>query len=109
MYRQACEAMEVEAGEEGEGEARVSYNMAMTMDGIVVMPRVAEGAEVRDGEGRVVGRLALNGTVLAGTGLVKSREEWEALRGDPEQVGEVLRRIGVLNMSVQSVQSRAEL
>ncbi|KAK0738775.1 hypothetical protein B0T18DRAFT_335210 [Schizothecium vesticola] len=109
LYRQACEALGVEAGEEGEGEARLSYNMAMTRGGMVVMPRVAEGAEVRDREGAVVGRLALNGTVLAGTGLVKSREEWEALRGDPGQVGEVLRRIGVLNTSVDSVQSRAEL
>ncbi|KAK1833564.1 bifunctional AP-4-A phosphorylase/ADP sulfurylase [Podospora conica] len=105
LYRRACEALGVEGGD-GEGEARVSYNMAMTKDVMVVMPRVAEGAEVRDGEGRVVGKLALNGTVLAGTGLVKSREEWEALRADPGQVEGVLRRIGVLNMSVQA---RAEL
>lgn len=109
LYRRACEALGVEVGEQREGEARVSYNMAMTRCGMVVMPRVAEGAEVRDGEGRVVGRLALNGTVLAGTGLVKSREEWEALRGDPGQVEGVLRRIGVLDGSVESVKARAEL
>lgn len=109
LYRRACEAVGVEAQGDGEGEARVSYNMAMTREGVVVMPRVAEGAEVRGRDGVVVGRLALNGTVLAGTGLVKSREEWEALRGDPGQVEGVLRRIGVLDKSVESVKARAEL
>lgn len=109
LYRRACEALGVEVGEQREGEARVSYNLAMTREGMVVMPRVAEGAEVRGRDGVVVGKLALNGTVLAGTGLVKSREEWEALRGDPEQVEGVLRRIGVVDGSVESVRSRAEL
>lgn len=109
LYRRACEALGVEAQGVGEGEARVSYNMAMTREGMVVMPRVAEGAEVRNGEGKVVGKLALNGTVLAGTGLVKNREEWEALRGDPGQVEGVLRRIGALGTSVESVKARAEL
>jgi ATP adenylyltransferase len=81
-------------GKQEEGEARVCYNMAMTREVIVLMPRVAEGGEVRHG-GEVAGRLALNGTVLAGTALVKTQAEWDALRNDSEQAVEVLRRIGV--------------
>lgn len=80
---------------EGE-EARISYNLAMTRGAIVICPRLAEGDVVRDGEGREVGSLALNGTVLAGTALVKSQAEWDALRGDGgKQLWRVLGKIGV--------------
>lgn len=95
LYRQACEAMGVEVGERDRGEARISYNLAMTREVMVLMPRAVEGAEVMDGEGTGVGRLALNGTVLAGTALVKTQREWDALRADPGQVARVLGRIGV--------------
>ncbi|KAK0711954.1 ATP adenylyltransferase-domain-containing protein [Lasiosphaeris hirsuta] len=99
LYGQACAAAGVTwDGEEEDGEARISYNMAMTREVMVVVPRMAEGAEVTAG-GEVVGKLALNGTLLAGTALVKSQAEWDALRGDPGQVFEVLRRIGVPNQS----------
>lgn len=80
-----------------EGEAMISYNLAMTRDTMVMVPRTAEGGSVRDGEGKEVGWLALNGTVLAGTALVKSEAEWNALRRDPGQVEAVLGRIGVRN------------
>lgn len=99
LYRIACNAtggattteVDVAAG----AEARISYNLAMTKDSMVIMPRTAEGAAVRDKQGREVGRIALNGTVLAGTALVKSEAEWEALRDDPEQLEEILGQIGV--------------
>lgn len=85
-----------EEGEEEEEEARISYNLAMTGDAMVIMPRVAEGDVIRDKEGREVGRLALNGTVLAGTALVKSQAEWNALREDGgQQLWEILGKIGV--------------
>ena len=97
---------EEEDGEEegDEEEARISYNLAMTHDVMAIAPRVAEGGTVtapasggEDGGGgrRVVGKLALNGTVLAGTALVKSQAEWDALRAEPEQLLEILGRIGV--------------
>lgn len=99
LYRQACQAMGVSDDEIlDEGEARISYNLAMTSKVMVLAPRVAEGAEVtKDGE--VVGKLALNGTVLAGTGLVKTQAEWDALRQDPDQVARVLRSIGLPTQS----------
>lgn len=125
LYRQACAAVEgrpippakqrrvAVAGEEdeerlyssdeeyedGDGletEARISYNIAMTHDAMIILPRLADGDVVRDGEGKEVGKLALNGTVLAGTALVKSQAEWDALAGDGgAQLWRILEKIGV--------------
>lgn len=102
LYRRACEAVLGSAVETDErGEARVDYNLAMTRDAMVIVPRVAEGTTVSvaaEGGRREVGTLALNGTVLAGTALVKTQEEWDALRAEPEQLLELLGRIGVPNV-----------
>lgn len=115
LYERACAAVagvsavvvqqQQQQQQEGEGEARISYNMAMTRGAMVLCPRTAEGDIVRDGRtGAEVGRLALNGTVLAGTALVKSRAEWDALRergdegdgkGGGDQLWRILGRIGV--------------
>ncbi|ROW14898.1 hypothetical protein VPNG_03431 [Cytospora leucostoma] len=79
-----------------ETEARISYNIAMTHDAMIILPRLAEGDVLRDGEGKEVGRLAFNGTVLAGTALVKSQAEWDALEGDGgAQLWKILEKIGV--------------
>ncbi|KAJ4407500.1 hypothetical protein N0V82_009893 [Gnomoniopsis sp. IMI 355080] len=108
LYRRACHAANAGAamvGEEEllfEGEAKISYNLAMTKDAMVVCPRTAEGAAVLDGEGRDVGKLSLNGTVLAGTALVKSEAEWDALRNDPGQLWEILGKIGVPSEAVSA-------
>lgn len=95
LYGQACQAAVGTVPAEGESEARISYNMAMTEHTLVVCPRRAEGDEVRGRGGDVVGRLALNGTVLAGTALVRSQAEWDALREEPGLLADVLGRIGV--------------
>ncbi|KAK3399182.1 ATP adenylyltransferase-domain-containing protein [Sordaria brevicollis] len=79
------------------GEASISYNLAMTKDVMVIIPRLAEGSAITEGE-EVVGKLALNGTVLAGTALVKSQKEWDALRKAPKRVGELLGNIGLPNL-----------
>lgn len=96
LYRRACRRVEVDGAEgQTEGEARISYNLALTRRAMVLCPRVCEGGLVRGESGEEVGWLALNGTVLAGTALVKSEAEWDALRRDPGQVREVLGKIGV--------------
>ncbi|KAH6838483.1 histidine triad-like protein [Chaetomium sp. MPI-CAGE-AT-0009] len=91
LYRRACEAVLGSGGSGGSGGGLGEV--------MVIAPRVVEGALVTvPGEGgarREVGKLALNGTVLAGTALVKTQAEWDALREDPEQVVEILGRIGV--------------
>ncbi|KAK3302653.1 inositol phospholipid synthesis and fat-storage-inducing TM-domain-containing protein [Chaetomium strumarium] len=82
--------------------AKIDYNLAMTRDAMVIAPRVAEGelitiSGVGEDKGRRkdVGKIALNGTVLAGTALVKHQAEWDALRVEPEQLLQLLGRIGV--------------
>ncbi|KAH7329417.1 alpha-galactosidase [Stachybotrys elegans] len=101
VYRRACRAMSAHMGAAetdeapAKGESRISYNMAMTRSTIVVCPRVTEGANIVSTEGVALGSLALNGTLLAGTALVKNELEWEALKRDPEGLLRVLKAIGI--------------
>lgn len=99
LYRRACNAARAAEGvadaELFAGEAKISYNLAMTKDVMVICPRTAEGCAVVDKDGKEVGRLSLNGTILAGTALAKSKDEWDALREDPGQLWEILGKIGV--------------
>lgn len=104
LYRQACAAaantsamitagdtVDTASEERGTIPARLSYNLALTRKSMGIIPRAAEGSSVTpDG-----GMLSLNGTVLAGTALVKSEAEWDALRSDPSRLEDVLLRIGV--------------
>lgn len=99
LYRRACAAAGQDESELGDlaGDdvpAKISYNLGMTRASLVVCPRVAEGDVLRSRDGEEVGRLALNGTVLAGTALVKNEAEWDALRADPDQLRDVLAKIG---------------
>ncbi|KAG5970583.1 hypothetical protein E4U55_001575, partial [Claviceps digitariae] len=106
LYREGCRAVmrmgggdggDGDGGEApGEGPARISYNLGLTRRKMLLCPRLAEGGPVLGEEsGQEVGRLALNGTVLAGTALVKSEGEWEALRRRPRGLVDVLRGIGI--------------
>lgn len=101
VYTKACQAAAQDAGSKIEavpttGEALISYNMAITKDTLVICPRKQEGSQIKSSDGReTVGSLALNGTVLAGTALVKNEAEWEALKKSPEQLSAVLNSIGI--------------
>lgn len=103
LYREACRAVAEHAGEDptleipAEGETRISYNMAMTTTTLTICPRLTEGESLKDREGTTVGKLALNGTVLAGTALVKTEAEWDALRKDPNALVKILQAIGLPN------------
>ncbi|CAM1505208.1 Fc.00g108450.m01.CDS01 [Cosmosporella sp. VM-42] len=110
LYRQACQAVAARPGlviHEGEapadGKTWISYNMAMTKDTLVVCPRIAEGAHILSQHGDVLGTLSLNGTVLAGTALVKNEVEWKALSKNPEELLRVLRGIGLPSDEVNVV------
>lgn len=55
---------------------------------------------VKGKEGRVLGPVAVNGTVLGGTVMVRTGEEWDALRGGGGGGGgrlleEVLEAVGI--------------
>ncbi|PCD38321.1 hypothetical protein AU210_006797 [Fusarium oxysporum f. sp. radicis-cucumerinum] len=103
LYRKACRAVAVYTKDPlhteeapAEGPTRISYNLAMTKDTLVVCPRLAEGVKLQSQDGDVLGTVSLNGTLLAGTALVKNELEWEALKKDPDTLRNVLRDIGGL-------------
>ncbi|PTB46131.1 hypothetical protein M441DRAFT_52901 [Trichoderma asperellum CBS 433.97] len=112
VYTKACQAAAQDAGSKIEavpttGEALISYNMAMTKDTLVICPRKQEGSEIKSSDGHeAVGSLALNGTVLAGTALVKNEAEWEALKKSPEQLLAVLSSIGISRGEAEEGQNK---
>ncbi|OAA50306.1 5',5'''-P-1,P-4-tetraphosphate phosphorylase 2 [Metarhizium rileyi] len=100
LYGQACRAVGERTGTRAEevlaaGPTQISYNMAMTRNRLVICPRLSEGGVVCGRDGRDVGRVALNGTLLAGTALVKNEAEWDALRENPDALVAVLKGIGL--------------
>jgi ATP adenylyltransferase len=83
-----------------EGPADISYNLAMTTSRMMICPRLSETAQIPLDEsskrGLVnEGSVSLNGTILAGTLMVKAESEWEALRCRPETLEGILETVGV--------------
>lgn len=77
------------------GASAISYNLALTTSGMVICPRRSEAATLRDSTGNEIGSVALNGTILAGTLMVKLEDEWNLLRDDVSQLDQVLETIGI--------------
>lgn len=82
-----------------EGPASISYNLAMTLSTMMICPRRSETARIpidmaAAGDIAEAGTLSLNGTILAGTLMVKAEGEWDALRAEPELLNSVLGEIG---------------
>lgn len=78
-----------------EGDSPISYNMAMTTEGMVVIPRRSEGTMLRSSDGSETGFVALNGTTLGGTMLVKNQAEWDVLRSQRGKLDSILNAIGI--------------
>ncbi|OAA64375.1 bis(5-nucleosyl)-tetraphosphatase [Niveomyces insectorum RCEF 264] len=85
--------------EQGRVPARISYNLAITHRTMALCPRVAERAPVvvpgSSSSSSPAGSVSPNGTLLAGTALVKTEAEWDALRSDPDQLARILQQVGV--------------
>ncbi|KAK4992332.1 bifunctional AP-4-A phosphorylase/ADP sulfurylase [Elasticomyces elasticus] len=79
------------------GASPISYNLALTTSGMAICPRRREAGMLRDAEGAEVGDVALNGTILAGTLMVKAEDEWDLLRGDRglAELDKLLQGIGI--------------
>lgn len=77
------------------GDSPFSYNLGMTTGGMAIIPRRAEGAMLRRDDGSKIGFVALNGTTLGGTMMVKHQEEWDTLRKRPELLDGILTSIGI--------------
>ncbi|CAL5867846.1 uncharacterized protein PFLUO_LOCUS2067 [Penicillium psychrofluorescens] len=81
------------------GPSLISYNLAMTLSTMMICPRRHETATVPvDSDAAVdildFGVVSLNGTILAGTLMVKAESEWDTLRENPELLTKVLEWIG---------------
>ncbi|KAL6239318.1 hypothetical protein BDW75DRAFT_227219 [Aspergillus navahoensis] len=81
------------------GPAAVSYNLAMTDSTMMICPRKSVSAVVSvDNATRKdiaeAGVVELNGTLLAGTMMVKAEAEWNELRRSPDALMKVLASIG---------------
>ncbi|KAF2467226.1 Ap4A phosphorylase-like protein II [Lindgomyces ingoldianus] len=78
-----------------EGSLPISYNMAMTTTAIAICPRRSEGHTLRHDDGSEIGLIALNGTTLGGTLMVKNQEEWDVLRTQSGRLDSILEAIGI--------------
>lgn len=78
----------------GHGRVKISYNLAITTSTMAICPRMAEGAHLFSNE-EEDSMVSLNGTILAGTLMVKAEREWNALRGDATRLEKLLGAIGV--------------
>jgi ATP adenylyltransferase len=78
------------------GSSPISYNLGLTHKSMVLCPRRAEGMLLEgDHEVKVKSSMvALNGTMLGGTLLVKSDFEWDLLRKDESRLKMVLEACG---------------
>ncbi|KAF7846430.1 hypothetical protein BT93_L4383 [Corymbia citriodora subsp. variegata] len=77
------------------GDSDISYNLALTSTGMAICPRRREAAVLHDEAGKEVVSVALNGTILAGTLMVKLESEWEGLKKDAGQLDSVLEAVGI--------------
>lgn len=77
------------------GAAAISYNLAMTKEIIMICPRRKETANLPGLEADA--DVSLNGTILAGTLMVKTSEQWDHLRRDGEVINDLLAEVGIPN------------
>ncbi|KAB8212252.1 HIT-like protein [Aspergillus parasiticus] len=102
LYRAALAAAQGSTGSSPpttSGPAAISYNLAMTDSVMMICPRRSESAQIpvdsaTSAEISGAGIVALNGTILAGTLMVKAEAEWDELRRNPDSLKEVLTTIG---------------
>ncbi len=98
-----------ESDHEG-SSAVISYNLALTTSAMVICPRRREGAVMKSVEndgGKLFGPIAINGTILAGTLMVKSEEEWNEMRRQASHLYDLLQAIGIpVELDRESVNGR---
>lgn len=81
------------------GPAAISYNLAMTLSTMMIAPRKVETATIPVDPAAASdtvdpGVISLNGTILAGTLMVKAEAEWDSLKLQPENLNRALRDVG---------------
>jgi ATP adenylyltransferase len=86
---------ELEAHDSNDGAFEFSYNLGITASAMIICPRRREGTALKADDGSEIGFAALNGTLLAGSMMVKHQEEWDYLRSKPRILDEILESIGI--------------
>ncbi|KKK17418.1 hypothetical protein ARAM_004784 [Aspergillus rambellii] len=81
------------------GPAVIPYNLAMTESMMMICPRKTQRAFISvdaaaSKDVAEAGVVELNGTILAGTLMVKAEAEWDELRQNPDTLTNVLADIG---------------
>lgn len=90
-----------------DGSQPISYNLALTNEVMVLCPRRNGGNTVKRADGTELDYVELNGTLLAGTLMVKNEETYNLLKGDSSQLETILRAIGLpADFAVTSEQAR---
>lgn len=88
------------------GKTAFSYNLAMTTKLMAILPRKSESSQI----GNIAqGTIDINGTILAGTMMVKAEEEWQQLRQDPSMVQQILQDIAFPSAGQVSSSKRENL
>lgn len=88
------------------GKTTFSYNLAITTDMMAIMPRRSESSSIADVSGSSV---AINGTILAGTMMVKAEDEWERLREQSNLFIGICNQIGFPPRQLVSTRDRENL
>lgn len=73
-----------------DGQTTFSYNLAMTTEVMAILPRKQDAAVMANSSD---GYVFVNGTILAGTLMVRDEGDWSQLHQDPELVLSVLDEI----------------
>jgi len=103
-YTSTKEGKDLELHPVESGDLPISYNLAMTTSAMGIVPRRNEAYVLRNDTEDSAGTVALNGTLLAGTLMVKGAAEWEWLKeGEAHQTApsqgteldKVLQAIGI--------------
>lgn len=95
--RHSDEKLVVEADKD-DCAAVISYNLALTTSCMVICPRRSEGAMLKAGARhgpKSLGPVAINGTILGGTLMVKTEEEWSEMRSDDSNLYSLLQAVGI--------------
>ncbi len=99
LYRLAVDAVQpsasTSASKDPASAASISYNLALTTTNMAICPRRSESASVPSGSSTDEGEVAINGTILAGTLMVKDEGEWENLKHDSDLLSLLLSTIGI--------------
>jgi len=78
-----------------DGSQPISYNLALTNEVMILCPRRKGGDIVRRADGTELDNVELNGTLLAGTLMVKNEESYNLLKVDASQLETILESIGL--------------